>query len=71
MGGLPLASQNQADIDHIRLSFFQIRIESSKRGLPGFQMYMILFLGGISKQTRHNWVDLSDSDPCIAIGPQT
>ena len=68
---LPLTSHNRAEIDHIRLVFFQIRVEKRKRGPPSFQMYMILCLGRKSKQPRQDRVDPSDSESCIVIGHQT
>ena len=64
-------SHNRAEIDHIRLVFFQIRVEKGKRGPPSFQLYIILGLGHKSKQCRHNRVDPSDSESCTMIGPQT
>ena len=64
-------SHNRAEIDHIRLVFFQIRVEKGKRGPPSFQLYIILCLGHKSKQSRHNRVDPSDSESCTMIGPQT
>ena len=70
-GGLFLTSHNWVEIYHIRLVFFQITFESQKRGLPGFQLYMILCLGCKSKQPRQDRVDSSDSESCIVIGPQT
>ena len=42
-------SHDQAEIDHIRMVFFQIRVEKGKRGPPGFQLYMILCQGRKSK----------------------
>ena len=71
VGGLPLTLHDRAEIDHIRLVFSQIRVENRKRGPPGFQINMILCLGHKSKQSRHNWVDPSDSESCAVIGPQT
>ena len=70
-GGLPLTSHNRVEIAHIRLVFFQIRVESRKRGPPGFQLYMIWCLGRKSKQPRQDRVDPCDSESCIVIGPQT
>ena len=71
MGGLPLTSHNRAEIDHIRLVFFEIRVEKGKRGPAGFQLYMILCLGCISKQLRHDQMDPFNSELCIVIGDQT
>ena len=64
-------SHNRAEIDYIRLVFFQIRAEKGKRGPAGFQLYMILCLDCKSKQLRHNQVDPSDSESCTVICPQT
>ena len=52
----PLASHNQAEIDHIRLSFFQIRVENLKRGPPGFQFfaYFMTFLTSSDLRTNHS-----------------
>ena len=36
----PLKSHNQTEIDHVRLVFFQIRVENLKRGPPGFQFFV-------------------------------
>ena len=36
----PLTSHNRAEIDHIRLVFFQIRVENLKRGPPSFQFFV-------------------------------
>ena len=36
----PLTSHNRAEIAHIRLVFFQIRVECRKRGPPGFQFFV-------------------------------
>ena len=46
-------------------------VESQKRGLPGFQLYMILCRGRKSKQPTQDQVDPSDSESCTVIGPQT
>ena len=35
-----LTSHDLAEIDHIRLLFFQIRVENLKRGPPGFQFFV-------------------------------
>ena len=71
MGGLPLTLHNRAEIDYIRLVFFQIRVENQKRGPPDFQMYTILCLDHKSKQSILDRVDPSDSESCAVIGPQT
>ena len=39
-GWTPLASHFRAEIDHIRLVFFQIRVENLKRGPPSFQCFV-------------------------------
>ena len=39
-GCIPLTSDDQAEIDHIRLMFFQIRVENLKRGPPGFKFFV-------------------------------
>ena len=57
MGGLPLTSHDRAETDHIRMVFFQIRVEKGKSGPVGFQLYIILCLDWKSKQPRHNRVD--------------
>ena len=67
----PLMSHDQGEIDHVRLAFFQIRVEKAKSGPPIFQLYMILCLSCRSKQSRHDQVDPSDSEYCAVIGPQT
>ena len=35
-----LTSHNRAEIDHIKLVFFQIRVENLIRGPPGFQFFV-------------------------------
>ena len=44
-GWTPSDSHFPAEIDHIRMVFFQIRAEKGKTGPPSFQFYMILCLG--------------------------
>ena len=39
-GWTPLTSYDRAEIDHIRLAFFQIRSENLKRDPPGFQFFV-------------------------------
>ena len=39
-GWTPVTSHNQAEIDHTRLVFFQIRVEEGKKGPPGFQFFV-------------------------------
>ena len=36
----PLMSHNQEEIDHVRLVFFQIRVENLKMGPSGFQFFV-------------------------------
>ena len=36
----PSDALDRAEIDHIRLVFFQIRVENLKRGPPGFQFFV-------------------------------
>ena len=68
---IPLISHGQAEINHITLVFFQIRVKKGRRGPHGFQLYMILCLDHKSKQLRHNQVDPSDSESYTVIGLQT
>ena len=51
----PLMSHDRVEIDHIRLLFFQIRVENLKRGPPGFQFfgYFVTFL--TSSNLRNNY----------------
>ena len=35
-----MTSHNRAEIDHIRLVFFQIRVEKVKKSPPGFQFFV-------------------------------
>ena len=35
-----MTSYNRAEIDHIRLVFFQIRVKNLKKGQPGFQFFV-------------------------------
>ena len=35
-----MTSHDRTEIDHIRLVFFQIRVEKRKRGPPGFQLFV-------------------------------
>ena len=62
---IPLTSHNQAEIDHIRLLFFQIRVENLKRGPPGFQFfaYFITFLTSSDLRTNHTVVFLVRGGP--------
>ena len=39
-GWAPLTSHFRGDIDHIKLLFFQIRVENLKRGPPSFQFFV-------------------------------
>ena len=57
---IPLMSHNWAEVDHIRLSFFQIKVEKGKRGLPGFQFfaYFMTFLMSSDLRTSHSAVFL-------------
>ena len=48
----PLTSHDQAEIDHIRLVFFQIRVESQKRVHPVFSFLFVLTSPGL--RTNHN-----------------
>ena len=64
-----MALHNQAEIDHIRLVFFQIMVEKGKSCTPGFQLHMIFCLGHKSKQSSHNRVDSSETESCTVIGP--
>ena len=36
----PITTHDQAEIDHIRLVLFQIKVEKGKRGLSGFQFFV-------------------------------
>ena len=36
----PLTSHDRDAMAHIKLVFFQIRVESQKRGTPGFQFFV-------------------------------
>ena len=49
---------NQAEVDHRRLLFFQIRVENLKRGSPGFQFfaYFMTFLTSSDLRTNHSAV---------------
>ena len=59
-GCTPLTLHNWAEFDHIRLSFFQIRVENLNRGLPDFQFfaYFMMFLTSSDLRTNHNAVFL-------------
>ena len=48
----PVISLDQAEIDHIRLVFLQIRVENLKRGPPGFQGFFVLMSSGL--RTNHS-----------------
>ena len=37
---IPMTSHNQVEIDHIRLVFFQIKVEKGKRSPPSFQFFV-------------------------------
>ena len=54
----PLTSHNWVEDDHIRLSFFQIRVENLNRGPPDFQFfaYFMMFLTSSDLRTNHSAV---------------
>ena len=54
----PLTSHNRAEVDHIRLLFFEIRAENLKRGPSGFQFfaYFMMFLMSSNLRTNHSAV---------------
>ena len=39
-----MTSHNQAEVDHMSLSFFEIRVENRKRGPPGFQFFAYFYV---------------------------
>ena len=48
-----LTSHDQAEIDHIRLVFLQIRVENLKRGPPGFQIFVCFDVIRSEDQSQH------------------
>ena len=52
-----MTSHNQAEVDHMRLSFFQIRVEKGKRGPTSFQFFAyFMFLTSSDLTTNHSAV---------------
>ena len=62
-----LISHNQAEIDHIRLLFFQIRIENLKRGPSGFQFFVCFDI--IRSEDQSQCMILSQRGPpgCLSV----
>ena len=52
---ITLMSHDLAEIDHIRLSLFQIRVENLKRGPPGFQFFVYFMTFLMSSDLRTNY----------------
>ena len=59
-GWMPLMSHDRAQVDHIRLLFFQIRVKNLKRSPPAFQFfaYFMTFLTSPDLRTNHSAVFL-------------
>ena len=55
---IPLTSHDWAEIDHIRLLFFQITVENLKRGPHGFKffVYFVTFLMSSDLRINHSTV---------------
>ena len=62
-----MMSHNRAEIDHIRLVFFQIRVEKGKRGPPGFQFFVCFDI--IMSEDKSQCMILSQRDPpgCASV----
>ena len=60
-----LTSHNRAEIDHIRLVFFQIRVENLKRGLPSFQFFVCFDIIRSEDQSQHRILS-QRGPPCYA-----
>ena len=59
-------SHNRAEIAHIRLVFFQIRVEKRKRGPPGFQFFVCFDLIRSEDQSQCRILSLT----CLPVGPR-
>ena len=56
-----MTSHDRAEIDHIRLVFFQIWVEKGKRGPPGFQFFVCI--GVIRSEDQSQCMILSQRGP--------
>ena len=63
-GWNPVTSHNQVEIVHIRLVLFQIRVESRKKGPPGFQFFVCFDLIRSEHQSQYRILSLRGPPDC-------